>query len=454
MKFPIPQDWDNVTWCRWSVCWPASEGWEGFLRGLLTLPMRGWTWDERTGSILAVQAIGREITEQNLPLNGVIMACNDTNLADALNNIAIAISNSNSATFQASCCGTAQNTINNSIQSIVNQPIGGNSIPVYGSEPILAITPGSVPAGYETVGEYNTDKCRKANSLINAMIATLRALGAISSFNFAGLSVTAVMAISGVLVVAPPLIPILIGGLIVLAVAIHVLDDAADAVESNKAEWVCTLYEGDNTEGIISNIADLVDGVVSLIGAAGVVGNAVKLIIMVLLNGDNINKLLTDAPMLGITEIDCSGCLNGYQWHFDEDAMGWTWEQVSGGQDDLGTWTDSSCSEGALVVQIMTALAETNIQAWRIDDVDVGEDIAGQDLSISIASEVFPITLYRKVTYFDNSFTELIEDIGANGNHHMTIDPLTIKDIYITIGLSSTNPSYEFLVCINAVTVS
>lgn len=308
MKFPIPQDWDNESWCSWSVCWPDSEHWNGLLRGLLTLPQRGWTWDEQSGDLLEVIQTGKEITSLNLPLNGVIMACNDTYLADALNNIAVAISNSSNTTIQAQCCGTPENSVSNSIQNFVTQPLGGNPIPVYGSEPSATHDYGTIPAGYETLEEYDTDKCRKSNSLINATIASLRALGAISTFNFTGLTVIVLMAISGVLVVAAPLIPILVGGIIVLAVSISVLDSAADEIEANKEEWVCTLYSGEGSEVIISHLADLLDGLVSLIGATGVVGNAVKLVILVLLNGDNLNKLFSNAPMLGLTEIDCTSC--------------------------------------------------------------------------------------------------------------------------------------------------
>lgn len=308
MKFPIPQDWDNESWCSWAVCWPDSEHWAGLLRGFLTLPQRGWTWDEKSGVLLDVIDIGKEITVRNLPLEGCVMGCNDDNLASALNNIAIAISTSNSASAQANCCGTAENSVSNSIQNFVSQPVGGNPIPVYGSEPSATLDPGDIPVGYATLEEYDADKCRKANSLINAVIASLRALGAITTFNFTGLTVVVLMAISGVLVVAPPLIPILIGGIILLSVSIHVLDDAADEIEANKQEWVCTLYEGDNTEGIIGNLADLIDTLVGVIGVTGPVGGAVKLVILVLLNGDNINKLLSNAPMLGITEIDCNAC--------------------------------------------------------------------------------------------------------------------------------------------------
>jgi hypothetical protein len=308
MKFPIPQDWDNVSWCRWSVCWPASEGWEGFLRGLITLPQRGWTWDERTGSIIDVQQIGREITAKNIPLVGVLMACNDTELADSFNNIAVAIRLLASNQAGGGCCADNQTALNNSIQNFVNQPLGGNPLPVYGSEQPLELEPGQIPEGYDDFAEYDADKCRKANALITATIASQRALGAISAANFAGLSAVAIMAISGVLVVQPYLIPLLIAALVVLAATMHHLDAAADAMQDNYEEWVCTLYEGDNVSGLVGAIGDLLDVLVGIIGVTGPISFAVKTVVLILLNADNLNKLLSSAPMLGVADIDCSSC--------------------------------------------------------------------------------------------------------------------------------------------------
>jgi hypothetical protein len=66
---PIPGDWDGQSWTCIQVVWPDSDLWLGILAGLLTIPTRGRFWDERSGSILATQMIGREIDRRNLPFN-------------------------------------------------------------------------------------------------------------------------------------------------------------------------------------------------------------------------------------------------------------------------------------------------------------------------------------------------------------------------------------------------
>jgi len=67
MKLMIPPDWDGVTWKKHCICWPDSPLWRGVLWGFISLPARGRTWDEKTGSILAIQSIGREIVALNIP---------------------------------------------------------------------------------------------------------------------------------------------------------------------------------------------------------------------------------------------------------------------------------------------------------------------------------------------------------------------------------------------------
>lgn len=66
MKLPIPDDWNGEYFCT-EIQWPKSPYWIAILLGLLEMPMRGYTWDERTGSILDVQEIGREIFNKNFP---------------------------------------------------------------------------------------------------------------------------------------------------------------------------------------------------------------------------------------------------------------------------------------------------------------------------------------------------------------------------------------------------
>lgn len=68
MQLPIPQDWDNETWRCVQIEWPDSDLWVGFLHGVLSQFMRGRLWDEKTGTIVDAQSVGREIWYRNTPL--------------------------------------------------------------------------------------------------------------------------------------------------------------------------------------------------------------------------------------------------------------------------------------------------------------------------------------------------------------------------------------------------
>lgn len=68
VKLVIPDDWDGETWQCVAVQWPSSPRWLSILRGLLTQPMRGRLWDEKTGTITEAQAVGWQIFLENVPL--------------------------------------------------------------------------------------------------------------------------------------------------------------------------------------------------------------------------------------------------------------------------------------------------------------------------------------------------------------------------------------------------
>jgi len=67
MKLPIPDDWDEISWLCILLQWPDSQKWRGLLNGALSLYTRGRYWDESTGTITDVQAIGWEIFDRNVP---------------------------------------------------------------------------------------------------------------------------------------------------------------------------------------------------------------------------------------------------------------------------------------------------------------------------------------------------------------------------------------------------
>jgi len=62
-QLPIPDDWNGQDWLLAVLCVPDSRLWRAIVRGKIYELSRGRTWDANTGTITAVQAIGREILE-------------------------------------------------------------------------------------------------------------------------------------------------------------------------------------------------------------------------------------------------------------------------------------------------------------------------------------------------------------------------------------------------------
>jgi hypothetical protein len=311
MKFPIPSDWDGESWCRWAVCWPESEQWEGLLRGLLTLPQRGRTWDEKTGVITDIQEVGREISAFNLPLNGVIMACNDTEMIAAFNAIASAIRYAADKDFSKACCegGFGQS----GIVGVVIQPVGGNEIPIYGTQPTAELPDGATfPQGFEDVGEWNTHKCSVANVIFDGVISTLQGLATLNLLNVNVLGVLALAAISGFLAFPPAAIPVMVGALIALVASQALLIAAKNYLIENRDEWVCMLYEAESVNQLIGILADAMDTLLAFIGTSGPVGAAIKLVLMLLFNGDALNQLFDSNADYQYPDADCSGCEPGW----------------------------------------------------------------------------------------------------------------------------------------------
>lgn len=371
MKYPIPGDWDGSTWYKWAVCWPDSELWRGFLRGLLTLPARGWTWDASTGDLMAVIETGKEIRAANLPLVGSFMSCNDENLASAFTDIAAAIRLLAARSSANGCCDTPETVIQNSIQNFVVQPVGGNPIPVYGSEPTLGLGTGEFPPEFETEEEFNLAKCQVAHMIIDRFIKTLRDLGSITNFDFYALG-GAVVAIIGFNLAFPPaLIPTLIGAMIILAAAAYYLPQVADYVQDNREEWICMLYEGESTELIIGAIADAADIAVAFVTAPTGLGAAIKLVIMVVLNADNVNELFRGLAASGYPDAECTcGC---QELQIDlstrEFLAAYTWAEVAT-YDSLGTTAHTNTEDGHLQLENSETPDSAGIFRFTVDNPD------------------------------------------------------------------------------------
>ena len=84
-QLPIPDDWTEADgYILFLACVPDSLFWRSIFRGQVHNLTRGRTWDQDTGNVKAVQAIGWEIYNS-------LMACKLDDLVASLNTLNITI---------------------------------------------------------------------------------------------------------------------------------------------------------------------------------------------------------------------------------------------------------------------------------------------------------------------------------------------------------------------------
>jgi hypothetical protein len=294
----IPDDW-NGEYCRYAVCWPKSPQWEAILRGVLVLPSRGRFWDEHTGSIIEAQNVIREAYDNNLHLQEVILACNDT----SLNQIAVALR----LLAASQCCGDAP-PANGGIQGTVT-PTSGITIPIYGSAPPAELPTGEVPADFDgTLEEYLDARCQKAHAIVSGWVATLDNLSFINFASSTGLMSVIIASVAGWILLPEFLIPILIASAIVLVLVRELLRDLAAAIEGWRSQLVCWMVTFESAEAILSRIADTLDLIIAGLTTSNIYALALKTIALILMNSDTLNQLFELTQGAGDPTLDCSGC--------------------------------------------------------------------------------------------------------------------------------------------------
>lgn len=303
MKLPIPQDWDGETWCRWSICWPQSEGWEGILRGFLTLPQRGWTWDERTGSILAVQETGRQITAENIPLNGVFMACNDTELVSAFNDIALALRYLADRQFAKPCCGGGA-------PGTVGEGSGGAGP---SQPPFNPSTPGNPdvdppPDGFDSWEDFFTQKCAVAIDIVETLEDDL---GEMALWLFGGLTIESLAALITITIATP--IPfddiIVISGLLLSVAATIVTTSSLDIINNHEEDFKCALYNGSNSQSSRLLFLSAFSSFVADSGTEPVTAFAMQTLMGYMVGSSVTNRLYVKDLTRTWSGGDCSDCV-------------------------------------------------------------------------------------------------------------------------------------------------
>ena len=308
MRYPIPADWDGESFCHYSVCWPDSPLFRIILRGLLTEPTRGYFWDERTGSVIDVLSQIRQTLDYNLELREVIMACGDNGLNEALLAIAAALGGGGAGGAGGGGCGGGCLGENVQVQQWIEIAPGAFA-PHYGTEPDIQLGEGEVPEGYADLAEYDADKCQVAAQMANDFINSLRNMGNVN-WAVGVIGAAAVVAcLVGLIVVPAAAIPVLLFALLGNVGITAALIQLADYLEDNKQELICGLYTGDNAEGVIGFVADMLDVAIGFLAFSGPVGAAVKAISLVLLSSDTLNYLFSRRAHQIYSDADCMSCV-------------------------------------------------------------------------------------------------------------------------------------------------
>lgn len=297
MQMPIPDDWDGTTFCEYSVCWPKSLLWKNILRGLATNPIKGRFWDASTGGIVDTQNAFLPALVHNLDLPEVIMSCANSEIADALNNIAIALNASASATATSGCGSCGANGAGQSAPPI------DPTVPPTDQE-------GPPPEGFDSWEQYNANRCAVATDLINKALGSVNNM---SIINLAGLTIVSLIPILVPLMldVVPGDELAVIGGVLlaILAFGTALIDSVSDTILDHKDELICELYSnrsvGEAEAAVEAKFAEVYDadhpGVPYFYGAVQIFNS--------LLNPANLNRLIVLNTAVTLPAGDCSTCV-------------------------------------------------------------------------------------------------------------------------------------------------
>lgn len=398
MQMPIPTDWNNEDCCRFSVSWPNTPQWKAILFGLISQPSQGRFWDIKTGNIRDTQASFLPFYEANFDLPEVFMACNDTQMADALNNISVQLGR----LADSQCCSDLQIDAAGGFQGTVTSPLGVVT-PISGSVPPESVTPGEFPEGFDDLESYLLSKCQTANAIADGVLGALRALSNLTIVQFTLATIGVILGFVGAIIFPPAAFPTLFIALGILGGVTGLLFAMAELLEENRDEFVCILYEGDGSASIISVLSDFLDGLIELVTTTGPFAAALKVVVLTLLNSDTLNQLFSSAAAQAYGSADCSGCAacENITWDFEDNNVA-GWEAVSSMPSCFGLAAPPlgsvSASGGKLVLQsaqqspyYVGAMRKTGLDweipsGWQLDVNCLCEGAVGMYLDMVVTT--------------------------------------------------------------------
>lgn len=335
----IPNDWNGVDYCEYSICWPDSPQWEAVLRGVMTIPGEGRFWDENSGNIVETQEIIEQTYSHNLANIGVLMSCSE-NTTNALLAIAQAIASSGCGQTTGEPDVYCYQSSNFGIQNLITIDTGAQ-VPLYGTQPPAILPESGYPVGYETLEDYDADKCAKVNKFVDDWETTFRNLGTYAWYqSLAGLAVLAACFV-GVIVVPYAAIPTILFILLATEGLSAGFIALANYISDNREDLVCTLYATPGVEGAIIALSAFLTIAIAFISPVGAVAIALKQIALAVVSTDSLNYLYSTVAMDVYPDADCGDCegpcTSGVEIDFSTGVSGFAIVEEDGCQEASGT---------------------------------------------------------------------------------------------------------------------
>jgi hypothetical protein len=400
-RVPIPSDWDGTSYCCRIIQWPNSVAWSAILFGLISWPMRGRFWDERTGTVTDAQDIGAEIYDLNITDGGCLLGCLE-DLGAKLDAIAAAIT----GLAGANCCGSTG--------------VGGDlgSVDEGSDPPTLGY--GDSAIEYDDAGTITNRDCLVSNYIYQKVDEVIGLLDTNNVDDLTGIGLAAVITLVGAILgtatlgVAGTLLGATVG--VITGIAVAVLgasisfEDMQTAWQAAEEDIVCELFSATTTEGLADNLVGLVAGLSSVEEELLKLLLPQSLLALRFFDAGDLNSELAEITP-GVTCANCTDIV--LVWDFLASAEGWTWEDTSiNDGSSIGSWVEA---HEALRCNLLTdgGASSTGTIEWTSPHLGYESTNGITTVEVTVTAPSDGLIISRRITVlYDDETSEEVTEIN------------------------------------------
>jgi len=240
-------------------------------------------------------------------LEVIPVSCDFQTLADAINNVALALRSQNCTPSSQICVEAGD----------IGEDGTDQPAPTEGE---FSPPDGNFPEGFDSLEDYLAAKCEVANWIFDRAITFLRTVGAIAAFQATGATIAVALAASAPAFLTPlafiAVVALLVATLAAGLGSLSYMWDFADALEADRDEIICRLFQAQNTQNavdsVIDRLEDLIEDFVFEVALGGaldaVLSNVLTGLATQFFNNNMLNKLFQLNLDITYAGADCSAC--------------------------------------------------------------------------------------------------------------------------------------------------